>query len=158
MEVINENINEFQITKNVIFGSGASKLLCNNDLVRNSKKICVISDKGLESAGIVKEFISTLNKQSEEVVSFTDIIGEPSFQLIGKAVDFIQNQNVDLVIGIGGGSALDVAKATSALCDKNNISSYYNGDKIIESRTVNCILLPTTSGTGSEVTKNAIFG
>jgi alcohol dehydrogenase class IV len=75
-----------------------------------------------------------------------------------EAVLTLDAEKCDVIIGIGGGSALDVAKATAALCGKDDITSYLNGEKVVKSRAVKCILLPTTSGTGSEVTMNAIFG
>ena len=157
-ELVNNIVSEFQLTKNVTYGIGTSKFLYQNDLVKNAEKICVISDKGLEAAGVVDKFKNDLRKESEQVISFTDISGEPSFQLIGKAVDYLKVNQVDLVIGLGGGSALDVAKASSALFDKEDPTVYYSGKRTIENRSMKCIVLPTTSGTGSEVTKNAIFG
>src|SRR5699024_3659268 len=53
---------------------------------------------------------------------------------------------------------MDIAKASAALYGKQNVEDYFSGERVIGKRTMGCILLPTTSGTGAEVTKNAIFG
>lgn len=151
-------ISDFKMPQNIRFGKGALESLKEEDLVKNAKKICIISDSGLEKVGLVDEIEGILKNEKFTLTRFTDIHSEPSFQLINMAIEHVKMKNVDLIIGIGGGSALDVAKATAALSDKADPTIYFSGEKTIESRSIGCILLPTTSGTGSEVTKNAIFG
>lgn len=130
------------------------------DEVRNLKvqRVVVISDKGLERVGLVQRVLDILEPLEIEINTFTEINAEPTFQLLRKSVEYVKKQRCDLVIGIGGGSALDVAKATAALADKKEIDPYIYGVETIQLRSIKCILLPTTSGTGSEVTMNAIFG
>lgn len=139
-------------------GVGSFATLVNEIEAMKVKKVAVVSDKGLEQVGVVQKVIDLIEPLSVPTVTYTNITGEPTFQLLQEAVRTLDAEECDLIIGIGGGSALDVAKATAALCGKEHISHYLSGAKTIESRTVKCILLPTTSGTGSEVTMNAIFG
>lgn len=124
----------------------------------NVKKILVISDKGIERTGLIQHFLSIIQHETLEIDCFTDIEGEPTFKLVSQVCEKVKNQQIDLVIGIGGGSSLDVAKAVAALADKEDVASYLSGAKVIEARTIKSMLIPTTSGTGSEVTMNAIFG
>lgn len=159
---VHQNLNlinhDFQMPTVFRFGEGAFATLVKEIEVLRVKKVAVISDKGLEQVGVVQKVIDLIEPISVQTVTYTNIAGEPTFQLLQEAVQTLDAEKCDLIIGIGGGSALDVAKATAALCGKDNLSQYLSGAKTIESRTVKCILLPTTSGTGSEVTMNAIFG
>jgi len=139
-------------------GAGSLKSLPEEINKFQSENILLISDKGIESTGLINEIKDMLESSGYMVSVFTDIQGEPTFSLLINTVKEYERLNIDLVIGVGGGSALDVAKAVSALLGKDDISSYIDGDEIIPVRTVKTILLPTTSGTGAEVTMNAIFG
>jgi alcohol dehydrogenase len=160
MSVQNSSLinHDFRMPTVFRFGVGAFATLVKEIEVLRVKKVAVVSDKGLEQVGVVQKVIDLIEPISVQTVTYTNIAGEPTFQLLQEAVQTLDAEKCDLIIGIGGGSALDVAKATAALCGKDNLSQYLSGAKTIESRTVKCILLPTTSGTGSEVTMNAIFG
>ncbi|NGP45685.1 iron-containing alcohol dehydrogenase [Bacillaceae bacterium SIJ1] len=140
------------------FGVDAFYTLADEVQKLKVKKLVVVSDKGLERVGVVQRVLDLLEPLGIEMSTFTDISGEPTFRLLKKAVQFVKQEESELVIGIGGGSALDVAKATAALVDKTDVEPFISGEQTIASRNVHCILLPTTSGTGSEVTMNAIFG
>lgn len=153
-----QNVFDFHMPKVVRTGAGSFLTLAEEVEKFHPEKVGVISDRGLEKAGLVERLVDSIVQVPDSIVTFTDIQGEPTFKLVGEVVDKMKKEACDLIIGIGGGSALDVAKATAALMDKENITPYLNGELTIESRTVPSILLPTTSGTGSEVTMNAIFG
>lgn len=140
------------------FGAGSVNTLKEEVKKFGSHNILIISDKGILSTGLVDKISSTLEDTGVEVTVFTDIQGEPTFKLLTETVKEHEDLNIDLVIGVGGGSALDIAKAVAALFYKNEINPLIEGTEVIPPRTVNSILLPTTSGTGAEVTMNAIFG
>ena len=140
------------------FGQGALSSIKEEVEMLKVKKVCIVSDKGLERVGLVQKVMDLLNPKEVTITTFTELEGEPTFQLVEKASRKVREEQCDLVIGIGGGSALDVAKTAAALGDKRELKPYLSGGKTIENRTIYCILLPTTSGTGSEVTMNAIFG
>ncbi|MFD2924800.1 iron-containing alcohol dehydrogenase [Halobacillus naozhouensis] len=152
------NFSDFNMPKVIRFGSGSFCTLPDEVENFHPKKVAIISDKGLEKAGLVKRVIDSITPLGVSIVTFTDLQGEPTFKLVGEVVNKMKMEGCELIIGIGGGSALDVAKATAALMDKDDFHPYLSGESVIEFRTVPCILLPTTSGTGSEVTMNAIFG
>jgi len=140
------------------FGVGALQELPGDIAALGGTRIAIVSDKGLETAGVVDNVEALLAPLSLRIVRFTDIRGEPTFKLLAEAVERLRSEGCDLVVGIGGGSAMDVAKAAAALMDKSDITAYLSGSKPIEDRSVKCVLVPTTSGTGAEVTMNAIFG
>ncbi len=153
-----DTFKDFRMPSNLRFGVDAFLSLNQEILKLHSQKIAVISDKGLEKAGLVQKVLDLISGPRLPVVTYTEIEGEPTFDVVRKATEFVRTSSCDLVIGIGGGSALDVAKTAAALADKEDIEPYLSGEAVINSRDVSCILLPTTSGTGSEVTMNAIFG
>lgn len=149
---------DFRIPKNLRFGVGAFAELPKVLENLQAKKVAIISDKGLKKAGLVSQTIQLCRTLPVGTTSFSDLAGEPTFTLLEHVYKRIRKENCDTVIGIGGGSALDVAKTVAALLDKDEIHPFLSGQKTIESRTHSLILIPTTSGTGSEVTMNAIFG
>ena len=89
------------------------------------------------------------------------VAGEPSPQLVDTAVEQYADQGIDLVIGLGGGSALDAAKAIAGLLKvKRTVMDYLEGvgpELTYEGPAVPFIAVPTTAGTGSEATKNAVL-
>ncbi|WP_248930738.1 iron-containing alcohol dehydrogenase [Paenibacillus hamazuiensis] len=149
---------DFRMPGNVRFGVQSLQSLPEEVTRFSPSRIALVSDKGLEGAGVVGRIVELLERLHIPLVVFTDIQGEPTFKLLAGAVDSLRQESCDLVVGIGGGSAMDMAKTIAALLDKSDIAPYISGEKAIENRSVPCILLPTTSGTGAEMTMNAIFG
>jgi len=143
---------------NFKFGVGSHKKLPEEIQNYSPTKIAIVSDKGVANAGLVKKLEDILEPTGIPIFTFTEIVGEPTFKLVEMVTLKLKEENCDLVIGIGGGSALDVAKTAAALLAKETIAPYLSGQEQIGPRITPCILLPTTSGTGSEVTMNAIFG
>ncbi|PRA90021.1 hypothetical protein CQ056_12010 [Peribacillus simplex] len=158
MSIAQNIIQDFRMPTVFRVGVGAFTTLVKEIEELGAKKVAIVSDKGLEKVGVVQKVLDHIKPLSVPTITYTEISGEPTFQLLKEAVRTLDAEKCDVIIGIGGGSALDVAKATAALCGKEDITSYLNGEKVVKSRAVKCILLPTTSGTGSEVTMNAIFG
>ncbi|MFC4354273.1 iron-containing alcohol dehydrogenase [Chryseomicrobium palamuruense] len=157
---INNQIFDFRMPGNVKIGANSFNTIHSDIEQFQPKNILLISDKGLQEAGVVEKIVHDLSRHNIPIQTFTDISGEPYFETLNLAIQFIKDNQSDLVIGIGGGSALDVAKAAACLANKeeDNITEILLGHSTPLSKGISCILLPTTSGTGSEVTMNAIFG
>ncbi|XOQ14577.1 MAG: iron-containing alcohol dehydrogenase [Shouchella clausii] len=149
---------DFRTPNNIRFGQDTFYTLPEEVKRFNANKAVIVSDKGILSTGLVDEAKKLLEHEGLTVTLFTDIQGEPSFSLLQNATREIEASKTDIVIGIGGGSAMDTAKTIAALLGKEDIQPYLSGNETIPERTIPCILLPTTSGTGAEVTMNAIFG
>jgi len=154
------NAHDFRMPANVRIGRGAFETIHDEIARLAPRTIILVSDKGLEKAGVVERVLGELARHSVPVKTYTEISGEPEFSTLRDTIRFVSEHKGDLVIGIGGGSALDVAKASAALADKDEatVSRILAGNEAPKSRSIRCILVPTTSGTGSEVTMNAIFG
>ncbi|ARD49062.1 iron-containing alcohol dehydrogenase [Sporosarcina sp. P33] len=160
MNQISVNIQDFRIPSNIKAGRNSFSTIHKDIEELAPQKIVLVSDQGLLKSGLIDEIKYELLVHGVPISTYTNISGEPYFETVKEAIDFMKQENADLVIGIGGGSALDVAKASAALVNKDEqvVQSILQGETAPSHRGIYCILVPTTSGTGSEVTMNAIFG
>ena len=143
----------------IIFGAG--KLSEIYTLIPNfGKKILIVTGgKSLKQSGKWDSVISNLEKRAIDF-SLIQVSSEPSPSLIDDYVSKFKNKQLDLVVSIGGGSVIDTGKAISAMLTKNySIKNYLEGvgSKIHDGNKIPFIAIPTTSGTGSEATKNAVI-
>jgi alcohol dehydrogenase class IV len=123
-------------------------------------KILVVADPVLTALGITAAVTDPLQKDAFLFDLYTDIIPEPLLSTGQKLVDFARVGNYTLIIGIGGGSALDLAKLASVfLTNDGDVKDYLNlsGTKNLTRKGIPSILIPTTSGTGAEVTNIAVL-
>lgn len=110
------------------------------------KKICIICDPFVESSGMLKKPLEIFAGMGAECCVFSNITPDPSTNLVGEGVSWILEKKPDAVMAMGGGSAIDAAKAISFMYQK-----------ISGAELPLCIVAPTTSGTGSEVTSFAVI-
>lgn len=140
------------LVEKIIFGSGRIKEL-NNYITGNTTMI--VSDPVLNKLGFVTEIEKNL---SGKVIKFCEVEPNPSCETVDKAAKIARENEVDSVIGFGGGSAIDAAKAVACLVSNNGILlEYLDNEKKFKDRTVILIAVPTTSGTGSEVTNVGVY-
>ena len=105
---------------------------------------------------IQKEMLPLL--ENRKVLIFSGLSGEPQLSEIEEIIALARPENIQSVIGWGGGSAMDAAKAAAALLhEKQPVSEYFYARALAEERQVFFAALPTTAGTGAEVTANAVF-
>lgn len=117
----------------------------------------MVTDPGLVQSGIVSRVEEALIKAGFFVHRFDDVEPDPSYETAVHAAGRAKEVGADLVIGIGGGSALDIAKVTSILVTNSGPVNVYFGIDLIPKRGLPLLLVPTTAGTGSEVTPIAIL-
>lgn len=157
MNLQTEEFQDFLVPNNIRFGVDTFKTLPDEIKKISPAKVVIISDKGILASGLIDRVEKLVLETRIPYEVFTEIAGEPTFTLVEEVTEKFNDEENLLVIGIGGGSAMDVAKTVAALLYKDDRTPYLSGEKQIESRKARCILLPTTSGTGAEVTMNAIF-
>jgi alcohol dehydrogenase class IV len=141
--------------KKLIVGSNTLSQL-NDELLRTgAKKVLLLTIEPLLPAleGLVQELRDT----AVVVQLDTSIIQEPSFRDFEKLMQTIAPFNPDVVVGIGGGSVLDVAKLVAAQLENEQSLQDYVGIGLLKGRKKGLICLPATSGTGSEASPNAIL-
>lgn len=124
------------------------------------QKILVVTDPVLEQIGLVQRVTAPLMKQGYDVQVYTDVVPEPPLETGENLVSFTRHGNFDMVIGVGGGSAMDLAKLAAVLAmHEGKVADYLNltGTKKVNTKGLPKILIPTTSGTGSEVTNISVL-
>ena len=120
----------------------------------------IVTDPFLRDSGLAARLAAMLEAAGITCLINADVVAEPPLAVGEKLVDYARTQVVDLVIGLGGGSALDLAKAAAVLAtQEGQVRDYLNlsGSRSLASRGLPKIMIPTTSGTGSEVTNISVF-
>ena len=121
-----------------------------------SQKVVVFSDEGIKATGLLDILTKQLDETGVQYHVFTDCKPEPSYLQVEAVVDMVQGQECDLIIGLGGGSVMDAAKLASVLKGAPYTIKDLLNDPTQAEKKVKTVMIPTTSGTGSEATCNAI--
>lgn len=140
----------------IVFEKGGIAKLPEDVLIEASSRILVLVATPLLKA--VEDTVNRLKSKNKEVslVEYT-YLGEPTFNQFNELLETNQTFNPDCVIGVGGGSVLDCAKLLAALINSSQTLEDIVGIGLLKSRSIRLICVPTTSGTGSEVSPNAIL-
>ncbi len=120
-------------------------------------KAFLVADPGLKDAGLLDRVIAPLEKADLAYELYTKVDPEPGLTLADKGADLARKAECDCVIGVGGGSAMDIAKAISILLTNGGKAEDYLGLGKIKKPGVPKIMVPTTAGTGAEVSFTAVF-
>ena len=144
----------FHMPTKVIFGSGVLSSL--NDVLKNKLKAIrpmLITDKGLRASGLVDKVI----QQIGTVDVFDEIEPNPKSDTVNRAGALARQNKPDVIIALGGGSPLDAAKAIALLAVNEGVIEDYEGRAKYKNAPLPLIAIPTTCGTGSEVTWVAVI-
>ena len=148
---------EFGTCKSLICGIDSSKQIPELAEKLGVSQLLIVTDQGLIDTGILTPITDSLEAHSLEYVIFSGVLADPPESLVLEAVAFAESKKIDGVVGIGGGSSMDVGKLIAVLCNaKQPLSEMYGIDAITENR-LPLIQVPTTAGTGSEVTPISII-
>ncbi len=121
----------------------------------NAKRIMVVTGKIIANTEIYDNLKIIL--ETKKVVSFNDVEADPSIRSVKKVSEIARRENIDVMIGFGGGSSLDTAKVAAALVTNEKDIENYIGIDLLENESIPLIAVPTTAGTGSEVTNIAVL-
>ena len=142
----------FSIPQNIIVGSGSFSKLSQAAVDLDGKHAFIISGPSLYQNGIVDRAISYLRTVGIQADFFKDIEANPSVTTVEKATEAFQSSQADFIVALGGGSPMDVAKAVAVVAKYGGSITQYEGAHKVPGKTVPLIAIPTTAGTGSEVT------
>lgn len=143
----------FSTVPNILVERGASERL-GQILARSFHvgHIAVITDSALVRCGLVNTVVVSLQQVGWEVLVCDDVQTDPPEHVVNSVLDKVRTFNADVVVGFGGGSSMDVAKLIAALTRSSQVlSDVYGVNKLVGAR-LPLIQIPTTAGTGSEVT------
>lgn len=142
------------------------KVVCSDDCVSmvgaeaagfGAKRPMIVTDRNLLQAGILEPIINSLKKAGFAPLVFDEGIPDPSVDLVNKGTEVVKNNQVDLLVAVGGGSNIDAAKAMSLMATNPGPITAYEGPMKFPNRPLPIFAVPTTAGTGSEITFFAVI-
>ncbi len=150
---------EFMFTiPSVIFGPGSSKKI--GEILKHfkAKNVRVIYDPRVKAGGIVDGIVDALKSAGLNIVEYGKVLANPPVESVEEAAELAINANTDVIVAIGGGSALDTAICVKVLLSNPSPITQYEGPfNKFKDPLKPLIAIPTTAGTGSEVTSMAII-
>ncbi|RSK27525.1 iron-containing alcohol dehydrogenase [Bacillus sp. HMF5848] len=144
----------------IYYGEGSLDKVSDIIQYLSTKRVYVLIDPILKKLSALDSLFNLLEEHNIQMCESTKVVPEPSLQLGNEIVEEIRLFDPDLVIGIGGGSALDLAKSAAVVArNEGMVENYLNltGDRQLVEKGITKVLIPTTAGTGSEVTDIAVF-
>jgi alcohol dehydrogenase class IV len=149
--------NFLPVPTDVHFGCGSSAGLPGHVRSLKARRVLVVTDPGVRRAGLLDRVTTTLEHAAIDFTVYDHVTADSGSTLIGEAVDQLKVGGADVVVGVGGGSALDTAKAVAALATNPGSPLDYVGLHRVTHRPLPTIAIPTTAGTGSEVSFWSVF-
>ena len=121
-----------------------------------TRRVLIVTDPGFLRTGLLAPACASLEQAGLSVSIFSDVVADPPEHIVNTAVESARTGAVDLVIGFGGGSSMDVAKLVAVLAGSQQALSQIYGIGNVKGQRLPLVQVPTTAGTGSEVTNIAI--
>ena len=147
----------FSIPQSVLYGSGTLGKLPELALKLNRSKAFIVSGPHLFKIGAVGKCADLLKEAGIESEIFTETEGNPSTDTVNRAAEIYKDSGADFIVAFGGGSPLDVAKAVAVVGTFGGEITEYEGVGKVPGPVVPMIAIPTTAGTGSEVTAFSVI-
>ncbi len=148
---------QFSVPQDVIVGSGSAEKLGEAAKKLGGTHALIISGPHLTKMGHVKHCQGLLKAAGIASDAFTETEGNPSTETVAKAAEMYKSCGADFLVAFGGGSPMDVAKAVAVVAKFGGKITDYEGAGTVPGEPVPLIALPTTAGTGSEVTAAAVI-
>src|SRR5450759_485358 len=152
-----QSFNFLPIPTDIHFGCGILRTLPDRIRSLGGKKAFLVTDPGVSAAGITDRVGAILRDASVDFAVCDRVKPDSGSRLIDETTVELKSSGADVVVGIGGGSSLDPAKAVAALATNAGSALDYAGLNKVSNRPLPMIAVPTTSGTGSEVTLWSVF-
>ncbi|KYG26241.1 iron-containing alcohol dehydrogenase [Priestia endophytica] len=148
---------KFSMPESVFYGRDALKQL-GDEVATYGKKALLISDRIMEKIGHVRKCTDLLERANVTYSSYLDVNSEPTDSHVKEALDICVKEKCGVVIAIGGGSCIDAAKAVAVLATNGGgINDYLHSTSALTKEPLPLITIPTTAGTGSEVTNVTVI-
>lgn len=152
-----QSFNFLPVPTDIHFGVGAIRSLPERVRALGARHVFVVTDPGVRAAGLLDRLAEPLDGARIPMTVFDRVTADSSSTLIVEAGKTLAASGADVVVGLGGGSALDTAKAVAALATNPGSPLDYVGLHKVTVRPLPVVAVPTTAGTGSEVTLWSVF-
>lgn len=147
----------FKIPQNIEFGIGCLNKLPQILKENHSENVLLISDPGLEGLGVVKKIEDIIASAGIHHTTWLGVIPNPTVDVVNEATAVYKKCGATSIVALGGGSSIDVAKAVGVLVNYGGSITDYEGSNKVPGPIVPMIAIPTTAGTGSEVTASSVI-
>ncbi len=148
---------EIKTPGSIVFGVGACEQLGGRIKALSKEAVLIVTDAGLVKAGVAEEIEGLISSAGIEVAIFDGVEPDPDKENVCECLEKVKSTGADVLVGLGGGSSLDVAKVAAVLSVNGGELSDYVGIGKVPERGLPTVLLPTTAGTGSEVSPIAVI-
>jgi alcohol dehydrogenase class IV len=149
----------FALGPTVEYGPGVHENIGQVAQGLGSTKALIVTDPNLVKDGIVEKVASSLKAKNISVTVFDQVVSEPTDKFVHTGVEYLKESGSDLLVGLGGGSAMDCAKCIGVMAENPGHLTEYEGAAatFINDKKVPLITLPTTSGSGAEIAGWAVI-
>lgn len=154
---VSQAFNFLPIPTDVHFGCGAVASLADRVRAAGGTRLLLVTDAGIRAAGLLERATTPLEAAGIPFTIFDRVTPDSSSTLITEGVEALRSAGCDAVVGLGGGSSLDTAKAVAALATNPGTPLDYVGLHKVTARPLPMVAVPTTAGTGSEVSLWSVF-
>ena len=150
-------IKTFRVPRIIITGSGASEQVGEESKKLGFKKALLVTDQNLVKLGIVEKVAQSLRRSGVSFAVFDGVYTEPIVEFVQEGIKAYRDNGCDFLVAVGGGSPMDTAKAIAVMVTNSGSIEDYQGLGKIPQKGSPVIAVPTTAGTGSEVTPFTII-
>jgi alcohol dehydrogenase class IV len=152
-----ERVTLFRTTPRIVMGAGVVSQVGEEVRALGARRALVVTDRGIVEAGILARVEESLRKARVRYEVFAEVISDPPYQTVGECLARHGSFKPRCVIGLGGGSPIDIAKTVAVMLGNQGDIADYFGVDLVPKPGVPSLIIPTTAGTGSEVTPIAIL-
>jgi len=149
---------QFNIPPTIIIGGGASEQVGEQANRLGVKNALLVTDPYMVSSGLADKVIDSMKKADVNVTVYSGVQPDPTDRNVMEGLKILRDNSCGMVVGLGGGSPMDCAKAISAMSANPAPISRYQGLHKVPNKGVPIITIPTTAGTGAEATKVVVIG
>ena len=148
---------EFLLPTKIRYGAGGIQVLGEELRTLNAMKIMVITDKGLSNSSIMNTLTALLRQEGFTFLIYDEIEANPKDYSVEACAEIARAEEIDTLVAFGGGSPIDAAKAVAVLARQGGHVRDYQGKGKIRADCLPLLTIPTTAGTGSEVTFSSVI-
>jgi len=150
--------NTLVVPRKIVFGRGTARCVGDEVATIGAQRVLLVTDPQVLESNVLTDVTESLRSKGLDVRIFSDVEAEPDIKIADRVACVVRGREFGLVCGVGGGSVLDIAKIASVMATNPGETRHYIGVDLIRRPGLPKILVPTTAGTGSEMTPNAIVG
>lgn len=148
---------QFCAPRNITFGLGCAEQVGERAREYGVQRALLVTDRAFQPLGIIELISGSLSKAGIEPILYDGVVTEPTTDHVEEGFQIYRESGCDLVVGLGGGSCLDTAKSIAVLATNGGRIQDYEGREKVKKGKAPLMALPTTAGTGSEVSRGAVI-